>query len=110
MAPASRGNVTGMANSLVGTPYGWLDYAMIGLRRLHFNFPGMEQWVSSTHSLICSQLVAVCWVAGMTPLFPGRWAGYATPQQEADLLLARGARVLGGIITQGVPPGRHRAG
>lgn len=97
MEPLSRGNVVGMANSLVGTPYGWLDYAAIAARRLHLNWPGLQDYINSTGSLICSALVAVCWVAGMTPLFPGRWPGYATPQQEADLLMSKGAVALGGI-------------
>ena len=38
----------------VGTPYSWLDYAAIGLRRLHVRGPGLKRYIASTRHMICS--------------------------------------------------------
>lgn len=90
-APRSRTAAVARANHMVGTPYGWLNYPAIGAHRLHIPAELLDWYVDSDRSVICSQVVAMCWEAGGTMLFPDRPAGFVTPQQEADWLLARGA-------------------
>lgn len=94
-APANRAAAVRRAEELVGTPYGWWNYPAIGARRLHIPVPYLDSYVGSDRSVICSQLVDMCWIAGGTRMFPGRTTGFVTPQEEADWLMARGARPAG---------------
>lgn len=91
-----RGAVVAKAESLVGTPYGFLNYPAMGARRLHLPVPLLDRYVASEHSLICSELTDISERAGGYVLCPDRPPGRVTPQEIADTLLESGARKLRG--------------
>jgi hypothetical protein len=83
LSAAQRERIVDAALGYAGTPYSWLDYAAIGLRRLRVPAPGLRGYLASTGHMICSQLVDQCYAdAGVHLFADGRWPGYVTP---ADL-------------------------
>lgn len=76
------------ALAMVGTPYSFLDYAAIGLRRI-LRFAGLERYVSNTGHLICSQLADLAYKRAGFELFPGRIPGDVTPGDIARLIGAK---------------------
>ena len=71
--------------------YAWEDYAAIALHALRIPAPGLRAYIRSTGHMICSQLVDRCELdAGVHLFSDGRWEGYATPFDLADLILAGG--------------------
>lgn len=75
-----RLDIVAAAYNFVGTPYSWLDYVSIALRRLGFRPQWLRDYVASSKHLICSQLVDAAYTAAGVPLFTdGRWAGDVTP-------------------------------
>jgi hypothetical protein len=80
--------VAEVAETLLGTPYSFLDYFSIALLRLHIRPRFVVNFVANTHHMICSQLVDYCWTKGTDDgLFDdGRFFGDVTPGDEATLM------------------------
>jgi uncharacterized protein YycO len=83
-----RGLISLAAVAMVGTPYSFLDYAAIGLRRI-LRFAGLERYVANTGHLICSQLADLAYKRAGFELFPGRIPGDVTPGDIARLIGAK---------------------
>ena len=84
-----RRGICMFARQYIGTPYSWLDYAAIGLHRLHVPAPGLRRYIGSTRHQICSQLVDQCYAdAGVHLFADGRWPGYVTPADLAAVIEA----------------------
>jgi hypothetical protein len=78
-----REKIISVAEGLVGTPYSWIDYFSLLLLRLHLRPHWVVTFVASRKSLICSQLVDLCYTEAGVHLFSdGRFSGDVTP---ADL-------------------------
>jgi cell wall-associated NlpC family hydrolase len=84
-----RAAIVSVACKLEGTPYSWLDYASIGLHRLHIRPKALEDFIASEHHMICSQLVVWVYKQAGIDLFPGRWPGDVTPGDLARLIEAK---------------------
>jgi hypothetical protein len=83
---AQRDKIVGAAIGYVGTPYSYLDYVALASKRLHFSWaPWLKNYVASTGHMICSQLVARCYLDAGHPLFDA-WTGYVTPGDLWQLL------------------------
>lgn len=73
----------------VGTPYSFLDYEALAAHHWHLPLPGLLSYIKSTRHMICSQLVDQCEMDAGVHLFEdGRWPGYVTPQDLANLIAA----------------------
>jgi cell wall-associated NlpC family hydrolase len=84
-----RAKIVSTAMSLEGTPYSAADYFALVAHRLHV--PGsqfLKGYVASSKHMICSQLVDYCYMMAGVHLFnDGRWPGYVTPADLANVLL-----------------------
>jgi uncharacterized protein YycO len=80
-----RKAITTKAFRLVHTPYSYLDYLAIGVRRL-FGINALENYVEDTGHMICSQLVDDVFRSAGIELFPGRIPGDVTPGDLARWL------------------------
>lgn len=70
-----------------GIGYGWLDYFALAAHRLHIPVPGLREFIASSKTLICSQLVDhVDMLSGVHLFSDGRWPGYVTPASLAGFL------------------------
>lgn len=70
------------------TGYGWLDYAALTAHALRVPVPGLRDFISDSHRLICSQLVDYCYQQAGVQLFnDSRWNGYVTPSDLGALLV-----------------------
>jgi hypothetical protein len=88
---AQRDEIVLWATEHLGTPYSFLDYAAIALHGVHIDPPGLQDYIRSTHHLICSQLVDLAYSRSGVHLFDdGRWEGYVKPGDLAMLLQSRG--------------------
>jgi cell wall-associated NlpC family hydrolase len=89
-SPLRRLAIVTLAHSYAGTPYSWADYFALATHRLHIPAPGLKSYVSTSGHMICSQLVDRCYQdAGIQLFDDGRWNGYVTPGDLAQLLGAR---------------------
>lgn len=71
-----------------GIPYSWLDYFAIAAHRLRIPVPGLKAYIGDTRHMICSVLVDhVYLMAGIHLFQDGRWPGYVTPADLANLIL-----------------------
>ena len=87
-----RAKITFSALQYVGTPYSAADYFAMAAKRLHLGplIPGLRNYVQTSKHMICSQLVDRCYLDGGVQLFDdGRWDGYVTPADLANLLLRK---------------------
>lgn len=84
------------ARSLVGTPYGFLNYPAIGARRLHVPVPWLDAYVASEEQLICSEVTDLAERAGGLTIRPDLPPALITPQQIADVLMEAGAVPMAG--------------
>jgi len=83
-----RALIVDEANSLIGTPYSFLDYAAIGLHRLGLRPRFIEKYVSSSAHMICSQLVDYVYcLAGIHLFFDARLSQNVTPGDIANVLI-----------------------
>jgi cell wall-associated NlpC family hydrolase len=90
LSDEQRVRVVAAAVHYLGTPYSFLDYLALFLRRLHVPFPGLRGYIASTGHMICSQLVDQCYRdAGVELFSDGRWPGYVTPADLAGLLMRK---------------------
>ena len=71
------------ASKLVGTPYSFLDYLALAIRRFNLPFPGVEKRVVSTKHMICSQIITEVFRRMGRDPFPGEPSGYVTPADYA---------------------------
>lgn len=79
-----RAAVVQAAGTLIDTPYSWLDYMSLVLRRFHIPAPHLRGYIANTRHMICSQLVDhVYLLAGLHMFSDDRWPGDVTP---ADLV------------------------
>jgi cell wall-associated NlpC family hydrolase len=85
LTDAQRGAIVSAAESLIGTPYSYLDYAAIGAARLA-HIDALERFVENTHHMICSQLVDECYRRAGIELFPNRIPGDVAPGDLARLI------------------------
>lgn len=82
------------AKGYVGVPYSWLDYAAIAAHHLHLlpATDALKNYVATSKHMICSQVVDQCYQDAKVPLFTdNRWAGFVTPGDLYQLLLAKKA-------------------
>lgn len=87
LTTAQRKYIITMCYSLKGTPYSFLDYFALAAHRLHIPVPGLKSFISSSHHLICSQLVDEVYTrAGLTLFTDDRWSGYVTPADLASAI------------------------
>lgn len=87
LTEAQRHVICQKAFGYVGTPYSFLDYVAIALHHWHVPAPGLKAYVASTRHMICSQLVDQCYQDAGVHLFQdGRWPGFVTPADLAQLL------------------------
>jgi hypothetical protein len=83
-----RDAVVSTALALKGIGYSPTDYFALAAHRL--DLPGaslLKNYVSSTNHMICSQLVDYCYLMAGVHLFnDGRWPGYVTPEDLANVI------------------------
>jgi hypothetical protein len=83
-----RAKICSLALACKGIPYSSLDYFALAAHRLHIPAPYLKSYVASSKHLICSQLVDLCYCDAGVHLFnDGRWPGYVTPADLANLIL-----------------------
>jgi hypothetical protein len=71
-----------------GIPYSSLDYFALAAHRLHIPAPLLKNYIASSKHMICSQLVDYMYLMADVHLFnDGRWPGYVTPADLANLIL-----------------------
>jgi len=89
LTDAQRLAIVKNALALKGTPYSALDYFAIAGHRLRIPDPDheLQRYIGDTHHLICSQLVDLCYMQAGVHLFnDGRWPGYVTPADLAQVI------------------------
>ena len=62
-----------------GIPYSWIDYFALAMHRFRIPVPGLKEFIESTKSMICSELVDWVYMQAGVHLFQGVWQGYVTP-------------------------------
>lgn len=77
--------IVSAAQWYTGTPYSFLDYLAIADARI-LGSKRLERYVSTTHHMICSQLVDECYRRAGIELFPGRIPGDVAPGDLARLI------------------------
>lgn len=83
---AQRDNLASQAHQFIGTPYGWGDDLAIGLDALGLHCGWVRERLNDPATVICSALVAVCYVRAGIPLMqkdPSR----VTPNDLRDVIL-----------------------
>lgn len=68
LTDAQRANLAAQARKFIGTPYGWGDDLAIGLDALGLHAGWVRDRLNDRRTVICSQLVAVCYVRAGIPL------------------------------------------
>lgn len=89
-SPAQRTQISKYGYQCDGIGYSAADYFALAARRLQFGLlvPGLRTYVASSGHMICSQLVDWCYMMAGFQLFDdGRWPGYVTPTDLAELIL-----------------------
>lgn len=83
--------IAAAAIQALGTPYSYLDYIAIAMHRFGLNVPGLKRYIGDSGHMICSQLVAACYLKAGINLCPDeQWDGYVTPGDLAQLVRPRG--------------------
>ena len=87
LSAEQRTRICDAARGYVGTKYSFLDYLALAMHRLHIRVPFLKWYVKWSGRMICSQLVDRCYLdAGIHLFDDGRWPGYVTPADLAQLL------------------------
>ena len=90
-----RAAIPGIAASLVGTPYGFLDVAALGLAQFGITLPSVTRRIARPDRLFCSQLVDEAWrEAGFHAFTDGRTPQDVSPGDLADLAFRDGWEVV----------------
>jgi hypothetical protein len=69
--------------------YSFADYGALALHRLGMNDPGLQRYIKSTRKMICGYYTDRAYSVNEVHLFDGRWEGFVTPGDLADLLRSR---------------------
>jgi hypothetical protein len=97
LSDTDRQLIVARALSYQGTPYGFTDYAALALHHFDVNAKSLQRFISSTNSMICSQLCDKMYqLAGIQLFSDGRWNGYVTPADLAALIISH---LEGGVTT-----------
>jgi uncharacterized protein YycO len=87
LEPVDRAEICAYARGMNGKPYAWLGYIALALHHFHVPTPFLKRYISTTHSMICSQLVDYAYMrAGRDMFADGRWEGDVTPAALEDVL------------------------
>lgn len=90
LTAAERAGIVAWCEAHGNVGYSFLDYDAIAAHALHVPAPGLKTYIGYSGRLICSQYVDTAYDAGDVHLFQdGRWPGYVTPWDLAELLLAK---------------------
>lgn len=83
-----RRAIVAAARGYIGTPYSVADYFALAAHRFHLPVGLLiRAYVADSRHMICSQLVDQCYQdAGVQLFADGRWPGYVTPADLANLL------------------------
>jgi hypothetical protein len=85
LTDAQRAQVPAVADTLLGTPYGFADIAALALAQLGIRLPSLSRRLDRYDRLFCSQLVDVVWQSvGFTAFDDGRLPQDVTPGDIAD--------------------------
>lgn len=85
---AQRSLIVANALKCEGVPYSAADYFALAAHRLHVPVPWLRGYIADSGHMICSQLVDWCYMKAGVHLFSdGRWTGYVTPANLADLIM-----------------------
>jgi hypothetical protein len=88
---AQRLQIPDIAAGLLGTPYGFLDVAALGLAQFGITLPGVKRRIARPDRLFCSQLCDYAWsLAGFTAFTDGRTPQDVSPGDLADLAFRDG--------------------
>lgn len=90
LTDTQRAKIVETALSLEGTPYSAVDYFAIAAHRLRIPDPDheLQDFIGDGKSMICSQLVDYCYLQAGVHLFnDGRWPGYVTPADLANVIM-----------------------
>lgn len=87
-ADVQRAAIVRAAYKYIGTPYSYLDYVALTARHFRIPVPRLKAYIASTNQMICSQLVARCYLDAGCPLYK-TWTGYVTPGDIWQLLEAK---------------------
>jgi hypothetical protein len=86
-----RAKIPAIAASLLGTPYGFLDVAALGLAQVGIVLPGVKHRIARPDRLFCSQLVDYAWtLAGFHAFTDDRTPQDVSPGDLADLAFRQG--------------------
>lgn len=85
LSDRQRALICAHAKLLVGTPYSFLDYAAIGAARFT-GIKALEDYVSESGHVICSQLADLAYRRAGIDLFPNRIPGDVAPGDIARLI------------------------
>lgn len=81
-----RETVAHSARLLQGTRYSALDYFALAAHRFHLPVPGLRDFIEASGHEICSQLAdRAAQLGGWTIFDDGRWCGYVTPADLAEV-------------------------
>lgn len=88
LSEEQRAAVVAAARGYLGVPYSVADYFALAAHRFHLPIgPLIKGYVADSRHMICSQLVDQCYRdAGVQLFTDGRWPGYVTPADLANLL------------------------
>jgi len=83
-----RTRIVDAARHYIGVRYSFADYLALAAARFHLPVGRpLRRFVADTRHMICSQLVDQCYQDAGVHLFDdGRWPGYVTPADLANLL------------------------
>ena len=88
LTPDQRAQIVAAAESLIGTPYSFLDYLALALHRFKIRPKFIEKRVTDSGHMICSQLVDQCYLRAGIHLFEdGRLSQDVTPGDLANVLI-----------------------
>lgn len=83
--------IPGISRNLLGTPYGFLDVAALGLAQFGITLPFIRKRIRNPRRLFCSQLVDYAWtLAGYHAFNDGRTPQDVSPGDLADLAFSQG--------------------
>lgn len=103
LTQAQREGIVAWALAHQNVSYSFLDYGALVLHALHIPFPGLREYIKSTHHMICSWFTDADYMTNGVQLFDdGRWEGYVKPGDLAKLLESK----LASVFTDLPAPGR----
>lgn len=103
LTSAQREGIVAWALAHQNVSYSFLDYGALILHAMHIPFPGLREYINSTHHMICSWFVTADFLANGVQLFDKqRWEGYVKPGDLAKLLESK----LASVFTDLPAPGR----